>query len=146
MGATTLRCGRSCEGEGSACGDLYLDRGDELDPGSHKRGRTLSVDASRNSVRLSWPAPAGGSSSPSSSRCEPGLPWPRLSRIVVLGDDLVASSSSSAVKVTRVASSGGAKLKVDASLDARTGESLELAIGGGGLQLKCGEEFEVEWK
>ena len=159
-GATTLRCGRSCKEKGSACGDLYNDRGEELDPGPFQRGRTLSVDASSTSVRLSWPVPAGGrsssggggaSSSSSSSKCEAGVPWPRLSKIVVLGAGDFVSSYSSVVKVTRVSYSGGAKPKVDASLDAGTG-SLELKIGGGGgsgsggLQLKCGEEFEVEWK
>lgn len=161
-GATTLRCGRSCK-KGSACGDLYNDRGEELDPGPFQRGRTLSVDASSTSVRLSWPVPAGGrsssggggasssSSSSSASKCEAGVPWPRLSKIVVLGAGDFVSSYSSVVKVTRVSYSGGAKPKVDASLDAGTG-SLELKIGGGGgsgsggLQLKCGEEFEVEWK
>ena len=156
-GATaTLRCGRSCKAEAdegapvsaAACGDLYLDRGDELDPGPHRRGRTLSVDASSASVRLSWPVPPAGSSSSSSdspsSKCEPGVPWPKVSRIVVLGaGDFV----SSPVVKARVTSSGGAKPKVDASLDAETG-ALELTIGGngGGLQLKCGEDFEVEWK
>ena len=154
-GATrTLRCGRRCKEGGSACGDLYLDRGDELDPGPHKRGRTLSVDASGSSVRLSWPVPAGSGSSSggdpsSSSKCEPGVPWPKLSKIVVLGaGDFLSPSSphpSSAVKAS-VTSSSWPKPKVDASLDVETG-ALELTVGSGsGLQLRCGEEFEVEWK
>ena len=152
-GATTLRCGRSCKKKGSACGDLYLDKGEELDPGPYKRGRTLSVDASSTSVRLSWPVPAGRSSSSNSERCET-VPWPKLSKIVVLGagrGDSVSSSPPSPSPVVfkaRVTSpSGGAKPKVDASLDAETG-ALELTIGGsgGGLQLKCGEDFEVEWR
>ena len=159
-GAATLRCGRRCKGvaAAAACGDLYLDKGDEPDPGPHKRGRTLSVDASASSVRLSWPVPplaaagssSGGSSSDSSSsssssssKCEPGVPWPKVSRIVVLGaGDFVSPSSKVKAWVT---SSSGAKPKVDASLDAETG-ALELTIGGGGLQLRCGEDFEVEWK
>lgn len=143
--AATLRCGRSCKDEFSACGDVYLDRGDELDPGPTRRGRTLSVDASSTSVRLSWPVPParGGSSNESSSKCEAGVPWGKVQRIVVLGaGDFV---SSPVVKARVTSSGGGAKPKVDASLDAETG-ALELTIGGGGLQLKCGEDFEVEWK
>lgn len=146
----TLRCGRSCKDDegAAACGDLYLDKGDELDPGPNRRGRTLSVDASSASVRLSWPIPSrssSNSSDSSSSKCEAGLPWPKLSKIVVFGaGDYVSSPPASTVEA-RVTSSG-AKPRVDASLDAETG-ALELTIGGGnGLQLKCGEDFEVEWK
>jgi hypothetical protein len=149
---TTLRCGRSCKGDGKdlACGDVYVDKGDELDPGPHKRGRTLAVDASSSSVRLSWPVPAAskseGGGESSSSKCEAGVPWPKLSKIVVLGaGDFLSSSSSSAVIKARVTSSSNAKTKVDASLDAESG-ALELTVAGGGLQLRCGEDFEVEWK
>ena len=68
-----LRCGRACADAAAACGDLYLDSGEDAAPGA-KRGRVLAVDADARKIRLTWPG---------DGPCE-RVDWPKLESVVVL--------------------------------------------------------------
>jgi hypothetical protein len=125
--AVPLRCGRACSNDGAACGDLYLDGGDDT-PGV-KKGRVLSIDADTRSVRFSWPGDGA---------CE-RVDWPKLERVVVLGGEDGGSKPTRA----RVKHRGGGAHR--ASVEPLDG-GFAAALDRGGVQLKCPDEVEVEFE
>ena len=136
-----LKCGRPCPRGVPACGDVYLDRGDEKEWGvGAGRGRVLAVDAADDyGLGLSWPAPAAGP-----SKCDKGIAWPRLDRVVVQGAHPGAGSGVK-VRVKSGKGGGGAK-EGKAVMDPATG-ALEITFPGSeGVELACGAGVEVRWE
>jgi alpha-D-xyloside xylohydrolase len=143
--APALKCGRPCAQGVPACGDVYLDRGDEREWGlGAGRGRVLAVDAADDyGVDLSWPS-AQERGGKGGGGCDRGVVWPRLERLVVLG----AHPGSGSGGRVRVKASKGADAPREgtAALDRATG-ALEVTFPDGrGVELVCGAAVEIRWE
>ena len=122
-----LRCGRACAEPGAACGDLYLDSGDDSNPGA-KRGRGLAVDADARKIRLTWPG---------DGPCE-RVDWAKLDSVVLL----TGGSSDTSQLRARVRHRGGPHRASAQRIEGGVVATLER----GGVALKCPDEVEVEFE
>jgi hypothetical protein len=118
-----LACGRLCP-PGTACGDVYLDGGED-EPGAGK-GRVLAVDVSGDRATLTWPG---------AGPCD-RVSWPSLTSFVLLG-------SRAATVAGGAPRRGGAGRRAAA---ARVPGGVALTFDRGGIPLRCPDEVDIEWR